>query len=67
VNGGDLLIIGTGIAFISGLCFIFPGLASLWFSTRLGEDRGIAYVLAIISGGVLLLGLGQLVGLLHSN
>jgi hypothetical protein len=64
MNGGDLLIIGTGIAFISGLCFFFPGFAGLLFPPS-GEDRGIAYVLAIISAFVLLLGLGQLVGLLN--
>jgi hypothetical protein len=52
----DLFIIGGGIAFISPLCFFFPGLANLWFALGTGEDRGIAYVLAIISAVVLLLG-----------
>jgi hypothetical protein len=61
----DLFIIGGGIAFISALCFFFPGLANLWFALGTGEDRGIAYVLAIISAAVLLLGLGQLVGSVH--
>jgi hypothetical protein len=68
VNGGDFLIIGTGIAFIAALCFLFPVLGNILFwQPSAGEDRGIAYVLAIISAVVLLLGLGQLVGLVQSN
>jgi hypothetical protein len=64
MNGGDLLIIGAGIAFVSALCFFFPGFAGFLFPP-FGQDRGIAYVLGIISAFVLLLGLGQLASLVN--
>lgn len=62
------LLVGAGLALVSAFCFIFPGFGNILFwRASAGRDNGIAYVFAMLSAIVLLIALGQLVGLLQSN
>ena len=59
------LIVGAGLALVSAFCFLFPGFGNILFwRTSAGEDNGIAYVFAMISGIMILIGLWHLFGLI---